>query len=239
MTKKAREAATEEAPARRSGRPTKQASELLTETIVEVATRLFCSASYESTSVDQIVAEARISKQTFYARFPSKEAVFAAVTRRGADDLLKPITTGSYKSKPTRTKLIEFGVQSLKRALAPQSLSLHRLIYAEAQRYPEMARAFHDNSFQRTSDILSEVFLGGIKVGEIRHGDPRFMARQYSRAVVDGPMHEAMMNGVAFGSDDELRAHVTSAVDLLLEGCAAPDLGRHTVLRRSRSGAVT
>lgn len=64
---------------RSSGRPTKEQAGRITEHIVEVARELFLASSFEAISVDLIAATARISKQTFYARFASKEALYAAV----------------------------------------------------------------------------------------------------------------------------------------------------------------
>jgi AcrR family transcriptional regulator len=48
--------------------------------ILDVATRLFLQYGYKHTTVDQIVADVGIAKGSFYLHYPSKEAVFAAVS---------------------------------------------------------------------------------------------------------------------------------------------------------------
>jgi hypothetical protein len=101
---------------RRSGRPTKEQAGRITEHIVEVATRLFLESSFEAISVDLIAATARISKQTFYARFASKEALFAAVIRKGVNDLLMPAVAESSRDGPIEATLVRIGVELSKRS---------------------------------------------------------------------------------------------------------------------------
>ena len=113
---------------RRSGRPTKEQAGRISDHIIEVATRLFSETSFEATSVDQIVAKARISKQTFYARFESKDALFAAVIRKGSNDVLMPVVTEPGRAGPIETTLVRVGVELSKHAFAPAAIALDRLV---------------------------------------------------------------------------------------------------------------
>ena len=65
---------------RRGGRPTRIEAERLAERILEVATGLFLAQGYGPTSVESVAQQAGISKRTFYARYPDKAALFAAVS---------------------------------------------------------------------------------------------------------------------------------------------------------------
>ena len=47
--------------------------------ILDAAYGLFRARGYDATSVDEILAEARISKGSLYHQFPSKESIFAAI----------------------------------------------------------------------------------------------------------------------------------------------------------------
>jgi len=55
--------------------------------ILDAASALFLDRGY-SVSIDDIAAAAGVSKQTVYARFASKEELFEAVVRSGADQLV-------------------------------------------------------------------------------------------------------------------------------------------------------
>ena len=70
------------APPRRGGRPSHAATALLGEHILDVATELFLAQGYGVTSIEAVAQHARISKRTFYHRFPDKAALFSAVVRR-------------------------------------------------------------------------------------------------------------------------------------------------------------
>ena len=125
--------------------PTREQAEQLTAHIVDVATRLFLESSFETVSVDLIAETARISKQTFYARFASKEAVFAAVIRKGANELLVPAVVESARHGPIEANLIRIVFDILKRALTPAAVALERLVSSEAHQFPQLARAYRDN----------------------------------------------------------------------------------------------
>ena len=216
----AAKAKSNETAGRRSGRPTREQSGRLTGQIVDVATRLFCETSFEATSVDLIVATARISKQTFYARFASKEALFAAVIRNGVDELLTPIVTGRDASGPLEARLVRIGVQLLTRALAPPGLLLHRLVSAEAQRFPQLAIAYYENAFVRTRDLIADVFSDALRDKQLRSADAIFMAEQFLHAVIDGPARTVMLSGRLPQSETDVRDQVIRAVRLFLRGAS-------------------
>src|SRR4029079_12219276 len=67
---------------RRGGRPSRAASEQLGELILDAATQMFLANGFGATSIDAVAQHLRMSKRTFYHRFPDKEALFAAVVHR-------------------------------------------------------------------------------------------------------------------------------------------------------------
>lgn len=50
--------------------------------LLQIAYRLFLTKGYEETSVDEIIAEAKIAKGTFYYHFESKGALLEALTSK-------------------------------------------------------------------------------------------------------------------------------------------------------------
>jgi AcrR family transcriptional regulator len=69
---------------------TQQRSEETRASILDAAVRRFALAGYNAASVDDICAEAGVSKGAFYHHFPSKQAVFLALL----DGWLKTIDAG-------------------------------------------------------------------------------------------------------------------------------------------------
>ncbi|WP_413991279.1 TetR/AcrR family transcriptional regulator [Labrys okinawensis] len=203
---------------RRSGRPTREQAERITEHIIDVATRLFLETSFEATSIDLIAAEARISKQTFYARFASKDVLFAAVIRTGVSNLLLPVAGEPDRAGPIDMTLIRIGVDLSRRALGAAAIALNRLIASEAHQFPELALAYHESSV-RVRDLLAGIFSNAIRDGQIRSTDPDFLAEQFQYAVIDGPARTLVLRGRITNSEKDLRERVTAAVRLFLDGC--------------------
>src|SRR5258705_4723524 len=142
---------------RRSGRPTREQAEQLTAHIVDVATRLFLESSFETVSVDLIAETARISKQTFYARFASKEAVFAAVIRKGANELLVPAVVESARHGPIEANLIRIVFDILKRALTPAAVALERLGSSCGHQFSQPALGYCDNEAHQAGLVAYQV----------------------------------------------------------------------------------
>jgi TetR/AcrR family transcriptional regulator, mexJK operon transcriptional repressor len=206
---------------RRSGRPTREQAEQLTAHIVDVATRLFLESSFETVSVDLIAETARISKQTFYARFASKEAVFAAVIRKGANELLVPAVVESARHGPIAANLIRIVFDILKRALTPAAVALERLVSSEAHQFPQLARAYRDNELHARG-LIANVFANAMQDGQVRSMDPDFLAEQFQYALVHGPLRANILGGKVAKADEELRERIERAVGLFLDGCRAP-----------------
>lgn len=205
-------------PQRHSGRPTKEQAGQISGHIVDVATRLFLESSFEAISIDLIAATARVSKQTFYARFASKEALFAAVINKGVNDLLAPAVTESSHDAPIDATLIRIGIELSKRALAPAAIALDRLITSEAHQFPELARTCYENAVHARG-LIADIFSNAMRDGQIRSADARFAAEQFLYAVVDGPARSAILSGRIARSEKDLRERVTAAVGLFLDGC--------------------
>ena len=211
----------EEREGRRSGRPTKERAGQLTEHIIEVATALFMESGFAATSIDLIAATARVSKQTFYARFPSKEALFAAVIRKRVDDLLLPVVVDSKRAGPIEAILIRIGVELSKRALSPVAIAFTRLILAEAHQFP-LHMFVHKENTDRVRGLVAGIFANAIRDGQLRPADDDFLAEQFIYGVVDGPARDVVLSGRTPEPDEALRERVARAVALFLDGCRGP-----------------
>jgi TetR/AcrR family transcriptional regulator, mexJK operon transcriptional repressor len=203
---------------RSSGRPTKEQAGRIAEHIIEVATRLFLESSFEAVSVDLIAATARISKQTFYARFASKEELFAAVIRKGTNDLLLPAVTESSRDGPIEATLIRIGLEFSIHALAPGAIAHERLVTSEAHQFPQLALAYHENALHARR-LVASVFANAMRNGQIRSADASYLAEQFTYAVVDGPNRALVLSGNTGKSEKELRERIAGAVSLFLNGC--------------------
>ena len=205
--------------ARHGGRPSRAAALQLRDRILEVATELFLTEGYGSTSIEAVAARAGISKRTFYHRFDDKAALFAAVVHRIIEQIRPPPGVPLLEGATLQEILRRLAGLILRAALSPQAIALHRLITAESVRFPNLVRAVADEGGAQEAAAL----IGDLLARELR--DPRltaelrsFAAAQFLHMVVAQPQRRIMGLGAPMTAG-ELDAWADDVVNLFLNGC--------------------
>ena len=188
--------------------------------ILEVASELFLQKGYLGTSMDEIAEQARISKQTAYKHFASKEALFVAIVSRmtnDASDRVRDEVSTIGESKDPARYLKAFAERQLAIVLTPQLMRLRRLVIAEADRFPELGRALFSGGPGRAVETLTAALEQFKKLGLLKIGRPRSAASQFNWLVMGQPVNAVMFLGDdARPSARELRRHAAEAVSLFL-----------------------
>jgi len=206
---------------RRGGRPSRAASERLGELILDAATEMFLAHGFGATSIDAVAQRLRMSKRTFYARFPDKEALFAAVVHRIIQRLRPGATTPLIEGANIDAVLERLAGLMLHAALSPQAIALHRLIVAESARFPELARVLaHEGAAEEATTLIAGLLEREAKSKRIEVDDVRFAAQQFLQMVVALPQRRAMGLGAPM-SQREVRDWPRKVTALFLHGCRA------------------
>ena len=121
----------------RTGRPPRKLAGEVDARILDAARRLFLERGLEGTSVDEIARLARAGKPTIYARFPSKETLFAAVVMRALP--IEQLESDAPTGASIEERLKSLGVSILKWVLVSETIGMIRLAIAEARRFPDLA----------------------------------------------------------------------------------------------------
>lgn len=182
--------------------PTDSRSARKRRAIVEAAEAAFLRGGYLGTSMDEIAATAGVSKQTVYKHFTDKAGLFDAVVTATVTAASDPVAAGiaaAGEADDVRAALLALARRQLELVLQPRMLRLRRLVIAEAGRFPQLGRAFHDQGPARTVEALAEVvarlaargLLGGID----GPGAALLAARQLNWLVMSAPMNRAMLLG--------------------------------------------
>jgi len=204
---------------RRGGRPPRSAALKLRDHILDVATDLFLTQGYGLTTIEAVARRARISKRTFYHRFPDKPALFGAVVHRIIERMRPAPGVPLLEGATVHDQLRRLAQMMLRGALSPPAIALHRLIIAESARFPELAHAVHAEGASREavtliSDLLSREIKNSALTAEARD----IAAQQFIQLVVGIPQRRAMGFGEPMSSA-EVEAWADAAVTLLLNGC--------------------
>jgi AcrR family transcriptional regulator len=200
------------------GRPSRLESARLSDHILDVATVLFLGDGFGATSVEAVARRAGISKRTFYHRFSGKEMLFEAVVRRMIERWTPPFDGAVLQAPSLAAALRHSAEHILKVALTPEALALHRMVIAEARRFPELARILHELGAAAGIERIAREFERRIAAGEMRRLDARLAAEQFILMVVTGPQRRALGLGVPLDAP-ELARWIADSVALFLEGC--------------------
>ncbi len=192
------------------------------EAILEAATRVFLEAGYAGASMDAITREAGVSKATVYSHFAGKEALFGAIVEARSRDVLAPLLTTEIRSNEPAATLRAVGNRFLDLIMDGSALALHRLVIAEAVRFPELARVFYENGPERAIRSLASYLSEQAALGRLAIRDPIGAAEQFF-SLLSGYVQARALLGIAPRSDGpDLKGHVSNAVETFLRAYAKP-----------------
>ena len=121
--------------------------------ILKAASELFLQEGYGETPIDAIVERSGGSKATLYSYFPTKGALFRAVIDAVVLNRDEPELE---PSRDIRTALTSFAEQRMAVVFSKRHRKLLRLIIAERDRFPDIARSYYERGPQRSHDLLVE-----------------------------------------------------------------------------------
>lgn len=208
----------------RSGRPRRELAGEVEERILDAAGRVFLERGFEGASVDEIAEVARAGKPTIYARFPGKEALFAAVVLRKVRHV-GALETIAETAGPIETRLTALAGALLNKALALETVALMRSTIAEARRFPELASSVSRMARERGTELVARL-LGELAQSDETRALPAFAAEQLevtARRFTDLVVLPMMIRAL-FGEDlaalrAEIAPHVSTAVPFFLAAC--------------------
>lgn len=171
------------------GRPSAKAREQLQARILRSAARAFLDRGFDAVSMDEIAQAAKTSKQTIYARFPTKTALFAAVLAWRFERVAVPRLTGAeVEALPPEEYLQQLGMILLRSNVDPEIRKLSEMLRVALQHSPEMAETFWNNGPGRgraalRAYLLKQVSLGVLAIPDIEIGMEQFLGLLIGGAV--------------------------------------------------------
>ncbi len=142
------------------------------ERVLRAATSSFLAHGYGS-SVDDIARRAGVAKQTVYAHFPSKDALFKQV----AHDLTRRVLVElEGEPKDLRAGLIRFAVAYRDRALSAEGIATFRAVMPEVPRFRALAKSMYAASAGEMVRQLAAYLERAMRAGKLKRDDPAFAA---------------------------------------------------------------
>ncbi|MGH9118030.1 MAG: TetR/AcrR family transcriptional regulator [Acidimicrobiales bacterium] len=166
--------------------------------ILEAAQTVFLRKGYGGATMDEVAALAAVSKQTVYKHFADKQRLFTAVITGeigAAEALTHEMVEALAASDDIENDLRRFGREHIADVVQPHLIRLRRIVIAEAERFPELARAWYANGPERGHATLARQFQELDRRGLLRVDDPLLAAEHFSWLILAIPLNRAMFHG--------------------------------------------
>jgi len=193
------------------------------EAILSAAFDVFEEKGLHGATMLEIATAAKVSKETLYARFDSKEGLFYALLAWGSEksavDL--EVLTEELTSDPVAA-LENYGVACLGKMMQPESIEVHRIVVSEARRMPEIARVFDEFTCQAATAMLDRV-VDALEAKGVARVDDRAAFADAFIGLLRGNLHHGVTLGIQpQPGDEEVAAYARRAMKLLLRAFPAP-----------------
>ena len=201
---------------RTRGRPSPAQAAALRESFLQAALESFLQNGYAATSIEAIARDAGVAKITIYRQFDNKEALFHEVIHRAVGDARAHMqATLVRRGADERLVLIDLVERMYLGATEPKTLSLLRLVIAEALRFPELAKSVYAENSYVLAPVVSYL-AEAHKDGRLHVPDPELAAVQLSTLAFGGVR---FFISKPLGAE-ERRVWAEGIVDLVMRGWA-------------------
>ena len=188
--------------------------------ILDAAKRLFPSEGFAGVSMDQIAAEAGVSKLTVYSHFGDKEALFAAAIRAKCEEMLPPDLFNLELKGPLRQQLKAIASGFFALVSSDEAISTHRMMLAPGNADDPLRKLFWEAGPKRTQDEFCTFLQARVAAGELDIANPERATQQFF-ALLKGELHGRMLCGLcARLPRGEVTAHIDAAVEMFLRAYA-------------------
>jgi AcrR family transcriptional regulator len=209
------------------GRPTHREAARRLDRVLDIARRYFLANGYSETSLDAIARAAGVAKKTLYHHFGSKAGLFAAILETLRQSWIAELRGVVVQPLEPRLVLEAVAMHLLEVGTRPQMIALHRLLVAEAHRFPELAQKHYDRCAPRGMEPLQDYFGTAALRGTLRLDDVALATEQFTHLVLSGVRMRLLLGLARRPGPAERRRIARHAVGLFLDGCLAPRRSRH------------
>ncbi len=188
--------------------------------ILDAAKRMFTDLGFHGTSMDQIAAEAGVSKLTVYSHFGDKETLFSTVVKTYCEQSLPSALFEPSPDTPLRERLLQIGEAFFAMVSSPEAISGHRVMCMPRITDSPLPRLYWEAGPRRLQEELAELLRRRAAVGELDIPDIAAAASQFF-VLAKGDAHARLVFGCGHGSDTRAAARqLEAAVDMFLRAYA-------------------
>lgn len=186
--------------------------------ILDAAKKLFIEQGYEGVSMDQIAAEAGVSKLTVYSHFGDKETLFGEAAKAHCEQQLPSELFSDCGDLPLRDCLLQIGRAFMAMVMAPEAVAGHRILCTPQMASSPVPRMFWEAGPKRIQQMFADLVERHAERGELQVDDTALAASQFF-VLLKGDLHAREVFGCQAGQCD-VDTHVAASVDMFLRAYA-------------------
>ncbi|WP_340313687.1 TetR/AcrR family transcriptional regulator [Rhizorhabdus argentea] len=190
------------------------------ETILAVSRASFLENGYASTTMSGIAAALGGSKATLWSYFPSKEALFEAVLDSATSAFRLEVSTLLHPCGDPERTLRTFCKSYLDKVTMPDAIALHRLVHAEAGRFPEMGAIFYERVPQTIQALLAGFVESAMERGLLRRDDAKRAAKVLTSLSLSGCHQQLLLGRLEAPTPELIAADADAAMEIFLRAYA-------------------
>ncbi|MEM6828142.1 MAG: TetR/AcrR family transcriptional regulator [Pseudomonadota bacterium] len=161
---------------KKPGRPSDQAKR---HAIIEAASLRFFDDGFAATSIEQVAADAGVSKVTIYNHFGDKRGLFTAAVERECEKIKGYFSIDAIEPGSIRDRLQAIGEGMAAFLSRPEMIAFERRIAAETEHEPAIGQAFLQAGPWRMRRTFAEFLSHAHELGELHVDDPVLAAEQF------------------------------------------------------------
>lgn len=184
--------------------------------ILEAAKQLFAREGFNGVSMDQIAAEAGVSKLTVYSHFGDKDALFAAAVQAKCAEMLPDALFEIELTGSVHDQLKAIGEAFFALITSEEAISTHRMMMVPGNIDDRLKQTFWEAGPQRTHDAFAALLQALVAKGELDVPDVAIASVQFF-TLIKGEVHARMTCGLCSQPGPlDRRRHIDDTVDMFL-----------------------
>jgi AcrR family transcriptional regulator len=190
------------------------------EAILDIARDAFSREGYAATSMSHIASRLGGSKGTLYNYFRSKEELFRAHIEERCSCHARAMFGEPLAGDAPVDVLTDLAARVLSYILSDEAIAFYSLVVAEAQRYPEIGRAFFESGPLAGTRRIEEYLRQAKADGKIEAGDCFEAAETFAGLMQSGLYRQRVLNMIPMPTDAEIRADARHAAEIFMRAYA-------------------
>jgi AcrR family transcriptional regulator len=207
----------------RRGRPAAGQDPAKRKQIIEGARRVFIDMGFDAASMNDITREAGVSKGTIYVYFANKEELFEALIEEERCRIFNDLYDALERDGSNfRDSLIRYGIALATKITSETVTRAQRTVIGICERIPELGARFYERGPKSGHEKLMGFLGRAVEQGQLAIDNIELAAYQLTDLCLSGYYRQRLFGYRSEApSPDEIRATVTSGVDVFLRAYSA------------------